>query len=195
MKKLKITFLLLLLTVLAFAQNTEIPVENETQYAFSFTPQYVIMGGMRMDFDIKMSEKGWLTVAPVFYYMDDSYMYKPESTSYTGIGAFLNYRYFPTGKGMYAGMGLNYKYLNTDYSDYNETIAKNAKFNTYGFDITFGYQFRIVEQLFMDAFLGWGFRYSVQETVEDEAYWSDGFLGLGYSGFLPVAGLRLGFEF
>jgi outer membrane protein assembly factor BamA len=122
-------------------------------------------------------------------------MFDPESTSYTGVGVFANYRYFPSGKGIYAGVGVNYRFLNTDYSEYNEATEKNAKFNTYGFDFTFGYQFRLVEQLFMDLYLGWGFRYSLQDTEEDEEYWSDAFLDLGYSGFLPVAGLRLGFEF
>lgn len=195
MKRIKLVLAILLFSVLAIAQDVNVPLDTGTKYAFSFSPQYVITGGMRIDLDVKLSEKGWLTIAPIFYYMDDTYMYEPESTSYTGIGVFLNYRYFPTGNGMYAGLGLNYKHLNTDYFVYNETTEENAKFDTYGFDITLGYQFRLVEQLFMDLYLGWGFRYSLQETVEEDAYWSNAFLDLGYSGFLPVAGLRLGFEF
>ena len=191
---MKLTLVFLIFSITLFSQE-DVKVNDETKFAFSLVPQYVITGGMRMDIDRKVSDKCWLTIAPIFYYMENSYMYDPESTSYAGVGLFTNYRYFPSGKGIYAGVGLNYRYLNTDYSDYNEETEKHAKFNTYGFDFTFGYQFRLVEQLFMDLYLGWGFRYSLQDTEEEEEYWSDAFLDLGYSGFLPVAGLRLGFEF
>lgn len=193
MKNLTLILLLLLLAPKVKSQDSLAVKEN--QFAFSLTPQYVITGGMRLDFDIKVNKKGWLTLAPIIYYMDNSYMYDPESTSFTGAGAFINYRYFPSGKGIYASTGINYRYLDTKYSDYNDDSDKEAQFNTFGFDFTFGYQFRLVEQLFMDLYLGWGFRYSLQETVEEEEYWSDAFLDLGYSGFLPVAGLRIGFEF
>jgi len=194
MKKMKLLIVLLFIAGTAIAQDDVTPVED-TNFALSVSPQYVITGGMRLDLDFKVNDKGWLTVAPVMYYLNNSYMYDPENTSYTGVGAFVNYRYFPSGQGIYAGAGLNYRFLNTDYSHYNESTEINAKFNTYGFDLTFGYQFRLVEQLFMDLYLGWGFRYSFQDTVEEEEYWSDAFLDLGYSGFLPVAGLRIGFEF
>lgn len=194
MKRVSHILVFLLFAVLAIAQE-ELKSTEETKFAFSLSPQYVITGGMRMNFDHKVTEKGWLTLAPIIYYMDNSYMYDPESTSYIGVGVFANYRYFPSGKGIYAAGGVNYRFLNTDYSSYNETTEKNAKFNTYGFDFTFGYQFRLVEQLFMDLYLGWGFRYSQQNTEENEEYWSNAFLDLGYSGFLPVAGLRIGFEF
>lgn len=209
MKILKLIIVFLLFAGSAFAQESLTPT-GENKYAFSLTPQYVITGGMRLDFDFKINEKGWLTLAPIFYYMDDTYMYAPESTSYTGLGGFLNYRYFPTGKGVYAAAGLNYRLLNTQYSSYvdydysassyapnpgSNSDEKEAQFNTFGFDFTFGYQFRLVEQLFMDLYLGWGFRYSLQDSEEDESYWSDAILDLGYSGFLPVAGLRIGLEF
>lgn len=194
MKRFRLILAFMLVTVYAVAQEDVNPT-SETKYAFSFTPQYVITGGMRIDFDFKLSEKLWFTAAPVVYYMDDTYMYDPESTSYTGVGGFFNFRYFPAKKGMYAGMGLNYRYLSTSYLEYSETVEREASFNTAGFDIMFGYQFRLVEQLFMDLYLGWGFRYSIQDSEEPEEYWSDAFLDLGYSGFLPVAGLRLGFEF
>lgn len=194
MKRLQLILSFLMISVLVLAQDEE-AAASKTNYAFSFTPQYVITGGMRVDLDFKLADKVWLTIAPIVYYMDDSYMYDPESTSYTGVGGFLNFRYFPADKGMYAGMGLNYRYLDTEYSYYNDGVVQQATFNTTGFDIIFGYQFRLVEQLFMDLYLGWGFRYSIQDSNEEDKYWSDAFLDLAYSGFLPVAGLRLGFEF
>ncbi len=177
------------------AQELDTVVVSKPGMALSFLPQYMIVGGMRMDFDYQLNSKAWLTVAPAFYYTDNSYMWEPDNTSYTGVGAFVNYRYFPSGKGVYALAGLNYRYLNTKYSKYDDVSELKAKFNTFGFDIAVGYQFLLVEQLFLDMYLGWGFRYSLDGSDEEESYWSDAFLDLAYSGFLPVAGVRVGFEF
>lgn len=177
------------------AQELDPVVVSKPGMALSFLPQYMIVGGMRMDFDYQLNSKAWLTVAPAFYYTDNSYMWEPDNTSYTGVGAFVNYRYFPSGKGVYALTGLNYRYLNTKYSKYDDVSELKAKFNTFGFDIAVGYQFLLVEQIFLDMYLGWGFRYSLDGSDEEESYWSDAFLDLAYSGFLPVAGVRVGFEF
>jgi len=194
MKRQLLIFILTVLFSAAWAQEKSADTGN-AKYAFSFSPQYLIVGGMRLNFDQAISDKLWLTLAPTFYYMDNSYMWEPESTSFVGVGAAANLRYFPTGKGVYALCGLNYRFLDADYVKYGQTEENEAKFNTSGFDVAFGYQFFLVEQLFMDMYLGWGFRYSTQATVEEDVYWSDMILDLAYSGFLPVAGVRIGFGF
>lgn len=195
MKKILFITIMSLLAVVAFGQEEEKALKPETTMAVSFMPQYLIVGGMRMDFDMQVAPKGWLTLAPVFYYVDNTYMWDPETTSYTGVGAVVNYRYFPSGKGIYASVGANYRYLNAEYTKYNVSTINEAKFNTLGFDLAIGYQFLLVDQFFMDLYLGWGFRYSMEDSDEEDSYWSDALLDLGYSGFLPVAGVRLGFEF
>lgn len=193
----KILLLLISFGVFAFSNAQEInnEVSLKPGQALSFVPQYMIIGGMRMDYDRQIAPKGWLTLAPAFYYTDNTYMWDPDNTSYTGVGAFVNYRYFPSGKGIYALLGLNYRFLDTEYTKYNDELLHKAQFNTFGFDMSIGYQFLLVDQFFLDLYFGWGFRYSLDNSDEDPSYWSDAFLDLAYSGFLPVAGIRLGFEF
>lgn len=194
MKRSILFSILLFLGMGLYAQDSiEAPTRNN--FAVSFTPQYIITGGMRMDFDGRLTDKTWLTLAPTFYYMDNSYMWDPESTSYLGVGLHANYRYFPSGRGIYVGLGMSYKFLNAEYTKYSEEAKEKAEFHTMGFDYLFGYQFKLVEQLFMDLYLGWGFRYSIENSNEADDYWSNAILDLGYSGFLPVAGVRVGFEF
>lgn len=194
---MKNTIILLAVLVASFSASAQddMNVGDEQNFAISFSPQHLITGGMRMDIDFPVTEKTWLTIAPTLYYVDNTSMWDAEYTSYTGVGVLANYRYFPSSEGIYAGLGLNYRHLNTDYTVWNEDIERSTKFNTYGFDLTFGYQFILVDQLFMDLYLGWGFRYSTEEIEDEDINWNDAILDLAYSGFLPVAGLRLGFEF
>lgn len=193
MKIFKLTLAaLLLFSVLTAQENVE---KEDSRFAVSFVPQYMTIGGMRFDLDFKIAEKSWLTLGPTLYYANDSYLYNPESLSLQGIGAFFNYRYFPGGKGVYTSIGANYRYLNADYLKYNETKEHDATFNTFGLDMFLGYQFCFRGGFFIDTYLGWGFRYAEQKSEEEGKYWSGGFLGLGYTGFLPVTGVRFGFEF
>jgi hypothetical protein len=191
---LTLLILSLIISISAIAQE-DIQATKEKKFAISFVPQYAITGGMRIDFDFKLSKKTWLTLAPTLYYVNNSYMYGNDETSYSGVSLDLNYRYFPSEKGVYAAAGLLYKYLDIDYSEYNDDTRKMSDINTVGLNIMFGYQFILVEQLFLDIYLGWGFRYSIEDSKETANIWDDSILDLGYSGFLPIAGLRIGFSF
>lgn len=195
MKKILFASIFLLVSVFCFAQDME-QINNNRSYALSVSPQYIITGGMRLDLDVELTDRTCLTIAPIFYYKNNTSNYDPYEMSYSGGGAFLNYRYFPTSQGVYTALGLNYRYLNADYYDSysDDEEEENAKFNTGGFDLTLGYQFRLIEELFMDIYFGMGFRYTDQNTIENDSYWTDSFFDLGYSGFLPVLGLRIGFD-
>lgn len=192
----KASILLFCLLSLHCVQAQQDVVEPETsRFSIGFTPQYLIIGGMRVDLDISLTRKAWLTLSPTFYFSENSTMFSPESMDYAGVGFAANYRYFPSGKGVYVGAALNYKFISSEYERYYEISKEEAIFNTYGFDMSLGYQFLIVDKLFMDLYLGWGFRYSTEDSPESKDYWSDAILSMAYSGFLPVAGCRIGYEF
>lgn len=192
-----LAIILCLFSSLSFYAQESLDVDESNSgpgTVISFSPQYFFVGGMHFDLDFRTSAKSSLVIAPTIYFLDDSQMFPPDYISYVGVGLGLNYRYYPSGKGIYTSFGFNYKLLNADYNDYSE-VSKDAVFNTYGFDVTLGYQIVIADHLVINPYFGWGFRYSTEDSSESSEYWGNSILSLAYSGFLPVAGLRIGMQF
>lgn len=205
-----ISYLFLLFTLSVFSQESE--NKDRGSVAVAMVPQYAIMGGMRIDGDFQIKEKQYLTLGPQLYYSNNSILYPPSETDFKGFGLKATYRYFPGEKakpqGGYIAFGLDYKYLNTTYNSYDYysyyeddlsylTVGdelKNSKFNQAGFDMLVGYQFIIGRDFLLDLYLGWGFRISDfdpnKEGNNDE--WASDILDPGYSGFVPVVGVRVG---
>ncbi len=213
MKKLIFASLLMVASLVNAENITEIFKKEEApKFGIAIVPQYAIMSGMRMDADILLGEKQYLTLAPQLYYSNSSYMYSYDETSFVGGGLKLTYRYFPgkkaKGDGGYLGLGLDYKYMDFKYDtysyyDYTEdgveysTVTDkegNKIFNQAGFDITLGYQLKVTPEFYLDFYAGWGFRLSDfdPDSDDDEEEWGYGILDPGYSGFIPMAGVRIG---
>lgn len=178
-------------------------------FSIGFVPQYAITQGMRIDLDFKIATNQFITIGPQWYFAKNSQRFAVESADFSGAGINLNYRYF-LGKsdlpsGAYLGAGLHYKYLNVEYDDYNWTYyseygntyqneqygTQDIAFNQGGYDLLMGYQYAF-NRFFVDFYLGWAFRLSDYDSDTDGSTWSQTIFDPGFSGFMPVAGFRVG---
>lgn len=212
MRKVLSALVLLLAMQTISSQNESVIQLNtlERKFAIAFVPQYAIVSGMRLDFDIKVAPNQYVTVAPQMYYNSNYKMYYREPVDMRGVGVNLNYRYIfnntVNAEGPYLGLGLAYKYYDVSYwgtqwvnyiengntFQRQEDATINKYFNQAGYDLLFGYQTNW-ERLFLDFYIGWGFRLSdFKSEGSNPDKWGETIFDPGYSGFLPTAGFRLG---
>ena len=143
------------------------------------------------------------------YYYEDNY---PQDIALTGGGLKLTLRHFfgdfNRNSGMYLGGGLHYRYSHVEYvvEDWQTSTVdgdnylsygytdKEDNFNQVGIDFLLGYQMYFMDNIYGDFFAGWGLRISDSDDATDE-YWSETVFDLAYSGYTPLAGLRLGIFF
>ncbi|MFB6343939.1 hypothetical protein ACE1ET_19615 [Saccharicrinis sp. FJH62] len=212
MKNLILTTILCLFILPLHAQTESDNVTQNLDWQFSIgiVPQYAIISGMRLDFDLKLKQTQYLTLAPQMYYNENYTLFYPESTDMKGAGLNVNYRYIfsQNGKpeGPYVGAGLVYKYYTlkywgdewVDYVELGNTYSEqvnheiNQRFNQFGYDLLIGYQ-GTLDRFFFDMYLGWGFRLSdFDKDKSGDDFWSETVFDPGYSGFLPTIGFRVG---
>lgn len=148
---------------------------------------------------------------------DDSYYYEyeenyPQDIALTGGGLKVTLRHFfgdfNMNTGIYLGGGLHYRYSHVEYKveDFINTtvdgdayisyglVDKEENFNQVGVDFIFGYQMSFFDNMYGDLFAGWGFRMSDSDDASDD-YWSETVFDIAYSGYTPLAGIRLGIFF
>lgn len=211
------------------APPEEIEVDDGSVF-ISMVPQYVIVGGFRMDVDIKISDRlnHWLVIGPQFYFSYrgkqnettnwDDYYYEDNSyekgfTEMAGFGIDLYHKmYFVQGffpvedfYFAYGPMYQNYtvKYQKEDWYEFEEDGVNKKEYGLYdvteriqkfGVNVVIGYQERIWKNLYADAYMGMGFRYSIFDNIErSESRFVDNLFEFGYSGSTPVVGIRFGF--
>ena len=211
MRKVLSALVLLLIMQTISSQNESVIPPNtlERKFAISFVPQYAIISGMRLDFDIKVAPNQYITLAPQMYYNSNYKMYYVEPADMRGAGLNLNYRYIFNNKqipeGPYLGLGLVYKYFDVGYNadqwvnfsengnvfQQLENVLVHKYFNQGGYDLLFGYQTNW-ERLMLDFYIGWGFRLSdFKSEGSNPEKWGETIFDPGYSGFFPTAGFRL----
>ncbi|MFB6318035.1 hypothetical protein [Saccharicrinis sp. FJH54] len=207
---ISIAFCLAVLPAMAQQKNENVNAEPEWKFSIGLVPQYAIVSGMRIDFDLKLKQNQYLTLAPQMYYNENYTLFYPESTDMKGLGMNVNYRYIfsqnEKPEGPYIGAGLVYKYFNLQYwgdewisymelgNTYSELVNQEVskKFNQFGYDLLIGYQ-GTVDRFFFDMYIGWGFRLSdFDKDKSDDKFWSETVFDPGYSGFLPTIGFRAG---
>lgn len=212
MKKQLLILIILCPFISLSAQEEQVTIDKDLKWEFAIglVPQYAIVSGMRLDFDMKIKRNQYLTVAPQLYYNENYTMFYPDKTDMRGLGLNLNYRFLysktDNPQGPYIGFGLVYKYFdltylaetwtyeyhlsNTFYAE--DYIENNTEFNQFGYDLLIGYQ-GTYDRFFYDFYLGWGFRISdFDKDNTDEDYWGETIFDPGYSGFLPTIGFRAG---
>lgn len=147
------------------------------------------------------------------YYYDNATQY-PENISLTGGGLKFTFRHFfgdfNLNSGLYLGGGLHYRFSHVEYQEegwiahetngdsylHYEMIDKEEDFNQVGVDVILGYQIYLIDNIFLDVFGGWGIRISDYDTERGEVnHWGETIFDIGYSGYTPLMGLRLGVFF
>lgn len=152
-----------------------------------------------------------------YYY--DGYGYADMSDPYnfdqmTGFGMGIARRTFlskkPVSEGFYLSYGVSYKYFNIygngDYSTWveftgdddllyqrMEDIEYNLYIHSMGANAMVGYQKQVIPSLYVDAFIGFGIKYSIHTSPENvTTKYNRGYTDYGYTGTHLVGGIRLG---
>jgi hypothetical protein len=223
MKAIKIFLLVGIVTIVYSGKMKAQDTLLDGRLMISMVPQYFINNGLRVDLDLNISGNQWLTVGPQFYYSssrNNHFQYEgwDDENSYdikeiVGFGLDVYHKFFlnlqPHFEGVYLGYGLVYQSYWTEYSELewgtytdqgNEYLQetemhKNEVINKFGINIMIGYHITYKEfgNLFLDGYLGVGFRYSTFKTQSyEDSYFVNDILSLGYRGNIPVAGIRGG---
>lgn len=218
MKKFLLSVSVLVFTSPLFAQDYIVQEQIPTM-AIGFQPQSFIYNAAEIDFDLRLSPRNWLTIAPRLQFgspLNSSYYYDPTDAIKNGYGFGLTYRYFPVtsrtrklsdGAGPFVSAGLdylktNYSYLGNRYTNVLDpssgfTIESGVRYNEsssqLGLSVNIGYNWRIFDIMYLEAFLGVGvkssdYMYDVEKGFNlGESYWDT-----GYSGYYVSNGFRIG---
>ena len=171
-------------------------------------PQYMISQGIRIDLDQKINAQNqWLVISPQFYWAKNTQMYAFDDM--IGYGLDLQHKFLlsknQSAEGVYLGYGLTYqnyyaKYHGEDWVTYHEdgveyqTLKeKMIKQNIFklGPNFVMGLQVELKDFLYIDAYAGMGFRIGIHAYPGRKKF-DNNIFDPGYSGIMPLAGLRAG---
>ncbi len=174
-------------------------------------PQYLFSHGVRVDWDKKLKGGNrWLVIAPQVYWAQNSNLHDFEELIGYGLDLYLKQVFSKqnTPTGAYFAYGLTFQnhYLNypgEKWTTYMEDgleyqRIKNIKINQnifkFGPNFIMGIQFELYDRLYMDLYAGMGLRVSMFGYPDHEKF--DGnLISPGYTGVLPLAGVRGGISF
>jgi hypothetical protein len=206
-----VLFICLFAVLILPAQEKPVSIHKN---AIGIVPQYAIINGFRTDFDFSIASKSnqWMVVSPQIYISPEN----PNLFDYDnmwGLGIELQHRFYleeGTG-GFYLGYGPMFQFFNiqdellhTELLNENGieyTVLRYGKVNTRiykgGLNATGGYQFVILNSLYLDFYLGTGIRLSFDDTGSGSFHriYNDWWGDYGYSGTLITAGFRFGMTF
>jgi len=218
MKNFLLAVAFLVFTSPLFAQEYVVKEQVPTM-AIGFQPQSFSYNAAEIDFDLRLSPRNWLTIAPRLQFgnpLSSSSFYDPIDAIKNGYGVGLTYRYFPLtsrtrkltdGAGPFVSAGLdylttNYSYLGNRYTNVLDpssgfTIESGVRYNQscsqLGLSVNIGYNWRIFDIMYLETFLGVGVKSS------DYLYDSERGFNLGgntwdtgYSGYFVSNGFRIG---
>ena len=170
--------------------------------AISFQLLYLLNGGMRIDYDMRLKAPNqWLTIGPQFYYIaKEGKTFIHENVSFeeiTGFGLDLQYRYYLSGgyhpKDGYIGGGITYQYHNAEFPLNGREDTYNQSINKGGVNFILGYQVISRNHILMDFYGGVGYRNSWYNANNgDIQYISERSWDFGYNGVLFLLGIRFG---
>lgn len=207
-------FCLLILPTLLFAQDE--PAEKSKSFNIGIVPQYAFINGTRLDFDFRLNNKGhWLVVAPQFYINNDgSLNWNWDYNRMSGTGIDLQHRFYfknhSSPLGPYIAYGPVFQYFSIkedalaphhyteNGSAYFELKEQEITTNMFKFggNLNMGIQMIALDQIYVDCYVGTGFRLSYNNRDKGlskrfDSWWSS----MGYSGSILNLGVRLGLTF
>ncbi len=219
MKKRFLVFIILatfmLSNISGFSQDS---LQN---YGIAIVPHTLIFSGIRLDFDKRIKNtNAWLSLCPQFYFNERDLSttdYNDNRTYQRLIGfggdAYAKYFFSKTKmpEGVYLGIGLNYNHFRIKYPEYqwttytkdglqfieNKLVTENETINRFGGNLIIGLQFKLVDNMFGDIYLGYGTKYSVKKTEGNSQMkkFTEYMWDYAYSGVAIAFGFRLGVLF
>lgn len=199
------TLILLLIIGKANAQ------ENNQSFLVMGMPQYLVIEGLRIDMELKTKKPNqWITISPMVFLKNNEKNLKTRNESVetiSGGGLGISFKQFLLNKqgpcGAYFAYGPLYQYYkigntgnywvekNKEY--FEENGRYSAQIHKFGGNCIIGSQFKFLENLYGDIFIGFGIRYSllIYEGKIGSNYNSN-WMDKGFSGILLVSGIRIG---
>lgn len=220
MKRITFSLAALLLASSMFAQDYIIKEQVPT-VAIGFQPLSFTYNAAEIDFDLRLSPRNWLTIAPRLQFGNPTYtdyFYDPTDAIDQGVGLGLTYRYYPItphtrkandGIGPFVSAGMDYlqtdySYLGRQYVPYTDvwgntqfTVNNEHRYDqtvsNLGLSVNIGYTWRLFDIMYMEAFLGVGVKMS-DYVYDSERNFNLGknYWDTGYSGYFVSNGFRLG---
>jgi hypothetical protein len=166
---------------------------SKAKKVLSFYPQYLIMHGMKAGIEIPLKNNFWLITSPEIYYSENN----SSITSYNelfGAGiTFHNRKYLlPDHNRLpYISMQASYNYFNIVNPDNDEAPSHNIHKTGLGF--TIGIQPELRDPVYLDLYLGVGFRKSFYNTDEDIEMYQEVSWDYAFTGPTLLIGVKLCF--
>jgi hypothetical protein len=190
MKKLIISFMVLLLTIPAIAQEKEAEDRNNL---ISFSLTRLFTGNMTLSYERMFNNSGALLAAGIT--LKDN-----TSETLTGYNFELQYRVYTkllrekTFQGFFLSPYVTYNTFQEEnrYFDFstNETIVDKKDYAYYGFGVQVGMKIAIAQRLVFTYELGGGLRNPIGDSKG-----GSGILDPGYKGIAPRANISFGYFF
>jgi hypothetical protein len=181
----------------------EVPNHTEKIHAagtYTLVPLYMLVNGLRIDFDRAITPNHWIQAGPVVFLQEDSdnAFYSEDFNSQKGFGLHLYHRYYPSqGFGKtpyYISYGAMWHYNEISYTQWQTMRSDVSKFHKRGFDILLGKYYLISDVVVIDFYAGMGIRFSsAAAQISNPEKFNDTYLSPGYSGTVFLSGIRIGF--
>ncbi|MBN2520843.1 MAG: hypothetical protein JXB17_10090 [Bacteroidales bacterium] len=174
----------------------------------SFTPQYMINRGLKMNIERKLNECKWIQISPELYFANNNNSNGGDHyNELIGAGISVHKKlFFNQNSGLFSpyvtnelglylsyGPSYNFFYLNYFSSDDNYGSQYSTYIHKIGGDVLIGYEFIIKNILIIDLYTGLGLRYSfIDVEGEKQNLFYRYYTGFGYTGTLFQGGMRIG---
>lgn len=211
----KLFTILSILTIVAsqvFTQDI-----SQKKFGVSMLPQYIFIGGARIDVDFRIKETNhYLILSPQVYSSRNDELRSFNFDVMEGLGIMASHRYFVSGgqmypEGVYFQYGATYNYTHIQSvgtgwvdTDLNGTdaittgeVTFHDKIHKFGGNLILGLQIEFYDNLFMDFYTGFGYRSSLisQNQSNNQNLNNGAFLSPSYTGLLLLGGARIGLCF
>lgn len=222
MKKTTILLSLIFLLFNAYSQTDSTKkVKENTKFVFTFEPTYLSLNAFRINQELHILKSGSVVFSEELYAKEGNgssnffpFFLNPfmDDNSYDkvyGFGLEVSIKKYLFNsdkiKGFYSGFGVKYDHITLEDqmsiwttddigNEFEESTKDKNIIDKFGLDFRLGYVVSIKDKVFFDFYTGVGLRYSNVQGTENGRYIEsgNGISNYGYTGVLPVLGVRLG---
>jgi len=198
-------FMVIFLTSFSYGQPVD-EIESHVQppvvkHMISLVPQYLLINGLRVDYDLRLDQNHWIQFAPTFYLRNNELSHADFESDFRhliGGGLHVYHRFYP-GKGLfdqkvYISWGGVYQNYNITYDESfeNTVMERYTRIRKFGGDVIIGINTRLFDPLRIDFYTGMGLRHSQFDSdAKKPEKFDDVYFGYGYSGTILIMGLRI----
>lgn len=167
----------------------------------SIVPQYLVMNGIRIDYDKRIGGQHWLQIAPQFYLSEKkpaSDYDIPKFNLLLGTGLNLYHKYYPSANrtlsNVYISYGLSWQHFNITYDEaiFNNYVERYSNIHKMGGDVNIGVLSLLSSHIALDLYAGLGIRYAaIKSDAISPKKFDEFYSDYGYTGNIINLGFRI----